>query len=130
MSRHTEADYVGALLDAVSLDDCRAVVGKPLTMAKEGDGWSRAWLLHYIMGRPAATTPAALTVVVQQLAGRDPVVEKLAHPHIERLTMASLRLLDQKAIELRKKFPELEDTSSTLAAAALMLAWASPAWLC
>jgi hypothetical protein len=42
------------------------------------------------VGKPSATAPAPLTVVVQQLSGRDPVIEKLAHPHIERLKYPSL----------------------------------------
>ena len=32
------------------------------------------------MGKPAATAPAPLTVIVPQLSGRDPLAERLAHP--------------------------------------------------
>lgn len=89
--RRTEADYMGALLDSVSIEDWRRVVDKALNMAKEGDAGSRAWLSHYLVGRPTGKAPAPLTIVVQQLAGRDPVVEKLAKPHIERLEYARSR---------------------------------------
>lgn len=89
-TRRTEGDYLGALLDAVSLEDWRAVVDKAVTMARSGDAGSRAWLAQYLIGRPAAPAPTPLTVVVQQLAGRDPVVDKLAKPHLDRGRFPSL----------------------------------------
>ena len=41
-SRRTEGDYLGALLDAVSLEDWRAMVDKAVTMARSG-GAGIAW---------------------------------------------------------------------------------------
>jgi hypothetical protein len=38
--------------------------------------------------------PAPLTVVVQQLSGRDPLVERPAKPHIDRVEYPSLRAND------------------------------------
>lgn len=67
--RRTEGDYMGVLLDTVSLDDWRDVVA--------GGG---ARLACAIPCRQARGAPSPLTVVVQQLNGADPLVEKLAIP--------------------------------------------------
>ena len=88
--RRTEADYMGVLLDAVPLDDWREVVSATVAAAKAGDATARAWLAQYLMGKPGATAPAPLTVVVQQLSGRDPLTERLAKPHIDRANYPSL----------------------------------------
>lgn len=92
--RRTEADYMGVLLDAVTLDDWRAVVGAAVAAAKAGDGNARAWLAQYLVGKAALTAPSPLTVVVQQYAGVDPVVNALAKPHIDRLTYPALQADD------------------------------------
>jgi len=89
-NRRTEGDYMAVLLDAVTLEEWRSVVTATVAAAKAGDTSARAWLAQYLVGKPSATAPAPLTVVVQQLSGRDPVIEKLAHPHIERLKYPSL----------------------------------------
>jgi hypothetical protein len=81
--RRTESDYMGVLLDAVTLDDWRSVVVATVAAAKAGDPSARAWLGQYLVGKPAASAPAPLTVVVQQLSGRDPLVDELAKPHID-----------------------------------------------
>ncbi|MGH8542023.1 MAG: hypothetical protein ACRETW_16155 [Stenotrophobium sp.] len=83
--RRTESDYMGALLDVVTLEDWREIVASTVAAAKSGDTSARTFLAQYLVGRPELKAPAPVTVVVQQLSGRDPVVEKLAHPHIERL---------------------------------------------
>jgi hypothetical protein len=41
------------------------------------------------VGKPGVTAPAPLTVIVQQLSGRDPLVERLAKPHIDRANYPS-----------------------------------------
>jgi hypothetical protein len=82
--RRTESDYMSVLLDAVPLEDWRSVVVATVAAAKAGDPSARAWLGQYLVGKPAATAPAPLTVVVQQLSGRDPLVDSLAKPHIDR----------------------------------------------
>jgi hypothetical protein len=71
-------------LDAVPLEDWREVVSATVAAAKAGDATARAWLAQYLVGKPGATAPAPLTVIVQQLSGRDPLVDKLAKPHIDR----------------------------------------------
>jgi hypothetical protein len=92
--RRTEADYMGVLLDTVSLEDWREIVVATMAAAKTGDPTARAWLGQYLVGKPAATAPAPLTVVVQQLSGRDPLVDILAEPHIERAKYPSLHACD------------------------------------
>jgi hypothetical protein len=79
--RRTEGDYMAVLLDAVTLEEWRSVVVATVAAAKAGDPSARAWLAQYLVGKPGATAPAPLTVVVQQLSGRDPLVDKLAKPH-------------------------------------------------
>lgn len=88
--RRTESAYLGTMLDAVTLDDWRAVIASAVTAAKAGDASARMFLAQYLMGRPDAKAPAPVTVVVQQLSGRDPLIEKLAKPHIDRFEYPSL----------------------------------------
>jgi hypothetical protein len=92
--RRTETDYMGVLLDAVPMEDWRSVVVATVAAAKAGDPSARAWLGQYLVGKPAATAPAPLTVVVQQLSGHDPLVERLANPHIDRAQYPSLHADD------------------------------------
>lgn len=80
--RRTEGDYMGVLLEAVTLDDWRAVVNNAKTLAQAGDAQARAWLAQYLMGKPVGSAPTPLTVVVQQLNGADPLIDKLAHKAI------------------------------------------------
>ncbi|MBM3773423.1 MAG: hypothetical protein FJW27_19465 [Acidimicrobiia bacterium] len=99
--RRTESDYLGVLLEAVSLEDWRAVVNATLEAAKVGDPGARAWLAQYLVGKPAAQAPAPLTVLVQQLSGRDPLVEQLAEPHVDRMKYPALHADDQRIDALR-----------------------------
>ena len=114
--RRTEGDYMGVLLEAVTLDDWRDVVNNAKAMAKSGDPQARAWLAQYLMGKPAGNAPTPLTVVVQQLNGADPLVDKLARPLIEREKYPSLHADDgwqaqiraQVATELAEKLRTVE----------------------
>ncbi len=101
--RRTQTDYMGALTDAVTLDDWRDVVAAALAKAKDGDPQARAWLAQYLVGKPDAKAPTPLTVVVQQLNGADPVVEGLARPIIERQRFPSLDLLDDTGDAIRER---------------------------
>ena len=92
--RRTEADYTAALLDALPLEDWHAVITATVTAAKAGDAGARAWLAQYLIGKPGTTALAPLTVVVQQRSGRDPLVETLAKPHIDRVEYSSLHADD------------------------------------
>ena len=101
--RHTESDYLAVLLETVSLDDWRAIVSTAMDAAKNGDAGARVWLAQYLVGKPAAPAPAPLTVVVQQLAGRDPVVEQLVEPHVDRLKYPGLHADDGRIEALRSR---------------------------
>lgn len=76
--RRTEGDYMGVLLDAVSLEDWRGVVTGALQAAQGGDPQARNWLAQYLIGRPEGKAPTPLTVVVNQLSGNDLVINRLA----------------------------------------------------
>ena len=76
--RRTEGDYMSVLLEAVTLEDWRAVVNNAKTLAQAGDPQARSWLAQYLMGKAAGSAPTPLTVVVKQLNGADPLIEKLA----------------------------------------------------
>lgn len=114
--RRTESDYMGVLLDTVTLNDWRSVVNGALQAAKAGDPQARNWLGQYLIGRPEGKAPTHMNIVVQQLSGADPVVEKLAKPAIDRVLMPSsfgnddlkahIRAL--VAIELQSKVKPLE----------------------
>ena len=82
--RRTESGYMAVLLDAVTFDDWRDVVNAALLAAKQGDQSARAWLGQYLLGRPETKAPTPLNIVVQQLNGDDPVVDRLARPVINR----------------------------------------------
>lgn len=118
--RRTEADYMAALLDAVPLEDWRAVITATVAAAKAGDAGARAWLAQYLIGKPGTTAPAPLTVVVQQLSGRDPLVEKLAKPHIDRVEYPALYadddLKDALKAQVAAELRALEAQNSALSA--------------
>ena len=82
--RRTEGDYMGVLLEAVTLNDWRAVVNNAKTLAQAGDPQARAWLAQYLMGKPEGKAPTPLTVMFQQLNAVDPLVNRLAAPTIQR----------------------------------------------
>lgn len=74
----TEGDYMSVLLETVTLDDWQEVVKSTLAAAKQGDAQARAWLGQYLVGKPAGKAPTPLTVVVQQLNGENPLVNRLS----------------------------------------------------
>jgi len=74
----TEADYMSTLLEAVTLEDWQTVVTSTVVAAKQGDAQARAWLGQYLVGKPAGKAPTPLTVVVQQLNGENPLVNRLS----------------------------------------------------
>lgn len=86
----TEGDYMGALLDAVSLDDWKEVVTAAVEKAKEGDPQARTWLGQYLIGRPESKAPTPISVIVNQLTGNDLVVNRLA----DKLTAPSFNFDD------------------------------------
>jgi hypothetical protein len=122
--RRTEGDYMGVLLDAVTLDDWRDVVSTTKAAAKAGDPQARAWLAQYLMGKPTGTAPTPLTVVVGQLQGTDALIERLAKPFIDRQKYPSLHAYDSMeaeiralvTAELRKKVDAVETIENSAAA--------------
>jgi hypothetical protein len=122
--RRTEGDYMGVLLDTVTLDDWRDVVAGAMQAAKGGDPAARAWLAQYLVGKPAVKAPSPLTVVIQQLSGADPVVEKLARPVIDRELYHTPRSSDawevgikgMIAAELAQKLPAPETATTPVTA--------------
>lgn len=88
--RRTESDYMGTLLDAVTLEDWREIITYTVAAAKSGDPSARTFLAQYLVGKPDLKAPTPVTVVVQQLSGRDPLADKLAYPHIRRLESPSM----------------------------------------
>ena len=90
--RRTQDSYVGVMLDEVSEDDWREVVRAAVHEAKSGDPSARAFLSAYLIGRPAATAPTPLTVVVQQISGVDPLVDRLARPAVARAKYPETRM--------------------------------------
>ena len=116
--RRTESDYMDVLLEKVSLDDWREVVGNTLIAAKNGDASARAWLAQYLVGKPAGKAPTPLSVVVQRWSGEDPVANSLAVPIIERETFPPFgneelehRIRSQIEEELAKKLPSPDPKS-------------------
>ncbi|MBI3157769.1 MAG: hypothetical protein HYZ20_20525 [Burkholderiales bacterium] len=99
--RRTEGDYMGVLLGAVTLEDWRDVVNGAKTAAKAGDPQARAWLAQYLMGRPEGKAPTPLNIVVQQLNGSDPLVERLAKPLIDREKYPSMHANDGWEAQIR-----------------------------
>ena len=99
--RRTECDYMGVLLDTVTLNDWRSVVNGALQAAKGGDPQARNWLAQYLIGRPEGKAPTPMNIVVQQLSGTDPLVEKLAKPAIERILYPSINQNDDLKAHIR-----------------------------
>lgn len=114
--RRTEGDYMSTLLETVTLDDWQDVVNTALTAAKNGDAQARAWLAQYLVGKPASKAPSPLTVVVQQLNGENPLINRLAKPVLDQYKYPGLHtddVLDAqiKALitaELDTKLPPVE----------------------
>ena len=68
--RRTECDYMAAMLDSVTLVDWRDIIGATVQAAKSGDAQERAFIASYLVGKPEAKAPTAVSVVVAQLSGR------------------------------------------------------------
>jgi hypothetical protein len=114
----TEGDYMVTLLETVTLEDWRDVVKSAVAAAKQGDTQARAWLAQYLVGKPAGKAPTPLTVVVQQLNGDNPLINRLANPVINQYKHPDLHRNDAweahikalVAAELAQKIPSLETT--------------------
>jgi hypothetical protein len=116
----TEGDYMSALLETVTLEDWQEVINNTLSAAKQGDAQARAWLGQYLVGKPAGKAPTPLTVVVQQLNGENPLINRLAHKVIDQYKFPALHQDDAVedqikalvAAELAEKIPIIETPST------------------
>ena len=114
--RRTEDDYMGVLLDTVTLNDWRSVVNGALQAAKGGDPQARNWLAQYLIGRPEGKAPTPMNIVVQQLSGADPLVETLAKHAMHRMEYPSMHRNDELndhiralvAAEMQEKIKPME----------------------
>jgi hypothetical protein len=82
--RRTKGDYMSTLLETVTLEDWQEVVGSTLSAAKQGDAQARAWLAQYLVSKPVGKATTPLKVVVQQLNGENPLVNRLANRAIDQ----------------------------------------------
>jgi len=116
----TEGDYMSALLETVTLEDWQEVVSNTLAAAKQGDAQARAWLGQYIVGKPAGKAPTPLTVVVQQLNGDNPLINRLSqrvisqhkHPFLHEDDAFEEQVKALVAAELAEKIPIFETPST------------------
>ena len=100
----TEGSYMATLLDTVTLEDWRAVVTAAMGKAKQGDAQARHWLGQYLIGKPEGKAPTPLTIVVQQLNGVDPVVNRLAKQVADREKYPSLNADNAREDRFRTVF--------------------------
>lgn len=75
--RRTQSDYMGALLDRVTLETWGDVIDATVTRAKDGDGQARAFLAAYLVGKPAHDAPEPLAVTAARIQGDDALVDTL-----------------------------------------------------
>lgn len=76
--RRTQSDYMGALLDRVTLATWGDVIDSTIAKAKDGDAQARAFLAAYIVGKPTHDAPEPLDVTAARISGADALVDKLA----------------------------------------------------
>lgn len=75
--RRTQSDYMGALLDRVTLETWGDVIDATVTRAKGGDAQARAFLAAYLVGKPAHAAPEPLAVTAARISGDDALADKL-----------------------------------------------------
>lgn len=75
--RRTQSDYMGTLLDRVTLETWGDVIDASVARAKDGDAQARAFLAAYLVGKPTHEAPEPLTVTAARIAGDDALADKL-----------------------------------------------------
>ncbi|MBN8737657.1 MAG: hypothetical protein J0H27_15500 [Xanthomonadales bacterium] len=88
--RRTQSDYMGALLDRVTLEAWGEVIDATVARAKDGDAQARAFLAAYLVGKPDVKAPAPLEVTAARISGNDALADKLAKPAIDRVRYPTL----------------------------------------
>jgi hypothetical protein len=86
-SRRTEAEYLLALSEAVSLEDWKKIVATAKEAAIDGDHQSRLWLGRYLIGEPQPGENEANNEAAELLEQRLAVIESHLRP---------LRLVDER----------------------------------
>ena len=88
--------------------------------AKQSDAQARSWLAQYLVGKPSGKAPTPLNIVVQQLNGDSPLINRLAKPVLDRYKYPSLHEDDAwedkikalVAAELAEKVSEIKTYSN------------------
>ena len=75
--RRTQSDYMGALLDRVTLETWGEVIDATVAKAKDGDAQARAFLAAYLVGKPSHDAPQPLAVTAARISGDDALANKL-----------------------------------------------------
>jgi hypothetical protein len=75
--RRTQSDYMGTLLDRVTLETWGDVIDATVARAKDGDAQARAFLAAYLVGKPAHAAPEPLAVTAARISGDDALADKL-----------------------------------------------------
>jgi hypothetical protein len=88
--RRTQSDYMGTLLDRVTLETWGDVIDATVRKAKGGDAQARAFLAAYLVGKPAHDAPEPLDVTATRISGDDALAAKLAKPAIDRVRYPAL----------------------------------------
>lgn len=94
--RRTQTDYMGALLDRVTLETWGDVIDATVAKAKDGDAQARAFLAAYLVGKPAHDAPEPLTVTKRRILASDPLVNELTN------ALADWRLDDDEKDAIRE----------------------------
>lgn len=95
--RQTEAAYLVALSEAVTVEDWQEIVRVAVVAAKSGDAQARKWLSDYLLGvnPPQAERPTLARAHAITAAGADEVEEELEGLEIDRARAAQHRELER-----------------------------------
>ncbi len=75
--RRTQSDYMGALLDKVTLETWGEVIDATIAKAKDGDAPARAFLAAYLVGKPTTEAATPLAITAERISGDDALADKL-----------------------------------------------------
>ncbi|MGH8115428.1 MAG: hypothetical protein ACREPS_10325 [Rhodanobacteraceae bacterium] len=99
--RRTQSDYMGALLDRVTLETWGDVIDAAVAKAKDGDAQARAFLAAYLVGKPTHDAPEPLAVTAARISGDDALIATLAKPAIRRFNYPTLAADDDAEATIR-----------------------------
>jgi hypothetical protein len=99
--RRTQSDYMGALLDRVTLETWGDVIDATVAKAKDGDAQARAFLAAYLVGKPTTEASTPMDVTAQRIRGSDPLVNRLASPIVDRIKYPGIGGYDETEAAVR-----------------------------